>query len=281
MKGKIFLIAEIGINHNGDLDLAKKLIDQAVEERWNAVKFQKRNVEKVIPKEKWYTKREDMYGNVIDYIDYKKSLELSESDYDEIDRYTKERNIEWFASAWDIDSLRFLDKYNLKYNKVASAMITNSEFLEEVAKRRKLTFISTGMSNLEDIDNAVEIFNSYRCPFILMHCTGIYPCPIDKLNLNAIKTLRERYNVEVGYSSHHPGILDAALAVQLGARYIEKHITLDRAMWGSDQSASIERPGMRYIRRNVDIVEDMLGDGIKRFYDEEREIAKRLRYWEK
>jgi len=277
---KIFLIAEIGINHNGSLELAKRLIDQAVEEKWDAVKFQKRNVEKVIPKDKWYTKHEDRNGNIVDYIEYKKSLELSRKDYDEIDRYTKERGIKWFASAWDIDSLKFLDKYDLPFNKIASAMLTNSEFLKEVAKRKKLTFISTGMSEISDIDNAVEIFRKHNCPFILMHCTGIYPCPPDKINLRVINMLRQRYNVEIGYSSHHPGILDAPLAVMLGTKYIEKHITLDRSMWGSDQSASIERPGMRYIRRNVDIVETMLGSGKKELYKKEQEIAHKLRYWE-
>lgn len=277
----IYLIAEIGINHNGEIELAKKLIDLAVEEKWNAVKFQKRNVEKVIPKELWYKKRENKDGRFVDYIEYKRGLELTESDYDEIDRYCKEKKIDWFASAWDLDSLKFLEKYDLKFNKIASTMLTNLEFIEEVAKQKKKTFISTGMSTLNDIDIAVEIFDSYNCPYILMHCTGIYPCPLDKLNLKFIKTLKKRYRCEVGYSSHHPGILDAPLAVMLGAKYIEKHITLDRAMWGSDQAASIERPGMRYIRRNVDVVKPMLGLNKKIYYDEEREIAKRLRYWER
>ena len=228
----------------------------------------------------WYKKHENRFGEIVDYIDYKKSLEFGRKEYDEINRYCRKKKIDWFASAWDIDSLNFLKRYHLKYNKIASPMLTNLEFVDKVAKQRRPTFISTGMSNIYDIDVAVELFESRKCPYILMHCTSIYPCPPDKLNLRMIRTLKDRYNKEVGYSSHNPGILDAALAVELGAKYIEKHITLDRSMWGSDQAASIERLGMKYIRRNVDIVDTMLGSDRKIFYNEEKKVAHKLRYWE-
>ena len=276
---KITLIAEIGINHNGEIELAKKLIDQAVEEKWDIVKFQKRDVDVVVPKEFWNNKLIYKNGNLIDYIDYKRRIEFGEKEYDIIDKYCREKNIDWFASAWDSNSLKFLRKYDLKYNKVASALLTNKRFLEDVAREGKITFISTGMSTLKDIDNAIDIFNTYGCKYIVMHCTSIYPCPPDKLNLSLIKFYKDRYKSEVGYSSHFPGILDAPLSVVFGARYIEKHITLDRAMWGSDQSASLERLGMKYIRRDVDLVEEMIGKAEKVFYNEEKEKAKRLRYW--
>ena len=278
MKEKdIFVIGEIGINHNGDIDVAKKLIDMAVDCGCNAVKFQKRTLEKVIPKEMWHHKKETPWG-FIDYIDYKKQLEFGKWEFDGINSYCKGSGIEWFASAWDIESQKFLDKYDLKYNKIASPMLTFDALVEHVAKQGKKTFISTGMSTWGEIDKVVDIFKKENCPFVLMHCVGIYPCPDDKLNLSVIPKLK-RYGGEIGYSGHSPGILDATLAVSLGARYIEKHITLDRSMFGSDQSASLEKKGLRYVVQNCNEVLAMIGNGKKMIYDEEMSVRNKLKYW--
>jgi len=278
MKNDIYIIAEIGINHNGSIEIAKQMMKMAKECGCDAVKFQKRNLDIVIPKEEWYKKKDTLWG-YIDYIDYKRHLEFGESEYDEINRYSKDIDIDWFASAWDLDSLEFLKKYDNKYNKVASAMLTNIPFIEAVAKQGKKTLISTGLSTIEDIDKAVNIFRDNNCPFILMHCVSLYPCPNDKLNLRMINTLRDRYNCEIGYSGHSPGILDSIVASLLGAKYIEKHITLESSMWGSDQSASLERKGLEYTVRDVRIMETILGDGKLNLSDKEKEIAKKLRYW--
>ena len=274
----IFVVAEIGINHNGSVEFAKKLIDMAVDCGCDAVKFQKRTLEKVIPEEMWHHKKETPWG-FIDYIDYKRKLEFGKEEFDEIDKYCKEVGIDWFASAWDIKSQEFLDKYDLKYNKIASPMLTFDELIEHVAKQGKKTFISTGMSTWEEVDKVVNIFKQQECPFVLMHCVGIYPCPDDKLNLNVVAKIKERYGGEVGYSGHSPGIMDAPLAVSLGARYIEKHITLDRSMFGSDQSASLERKGLRYVVQNTNEVLGMLGSGRKVIYDEEMKVRNKLKYW--
>ena len=277
---KPFLIGEIGINHNGNIELAKQLINVAKGLGWNAVKFQKRTLETVIPKEMWHIKKETPWG-IIDYIEYKKHLEFGRKEYDIIDKYCKEIGIEWFASAWDLKSQKFLDKYNLKYNKIASAMRTNWELLEHVAKQGKTTFISTGLSSTWwDIDNAFDIFEKNNCPYIPMHCVGLYPCPLNKLNLYMIKELKLRYGVPIGYSGHSEGAMDAILATILGAEYIEKHITLNRAMFGSDQSASIEPGGMEFISKHTEHISMMLGTGKKIVSEEEEKIGKKLRYWE-
>jgi len=276
---KVFVIAEIGINHNGDIDIAKQLIDVAKINGCDAVKFQKRDVDLVVPKDKWYVKRDTPFG-MINYIDYKRNLEFNKEEYDEIDKYCKEKDIDWFASAWDDNSQVFLDNYNLKYNKIASAMLTNIPLLEHIASLGKLTFISTGMSTWDEVDNAVNIFRGRKCPFVLMHCVGIYPCPSDKLNLNMITEIKRRYDCNVGYSSHSPGTLDTSLAVLLGAKYLEVHITLDRAMYGSDQAASLEPRGLGLTVKNANIVEIMLGSGRRDITDKELKKAKELRYWE-
>jgi N-acetylneuraminate synthase len=275
---KPFLIAEIGINHNGDVELAKQMIDMAMDTGWDAVKFQKRNVDKVIPRDMWDKPKWIPTGE-IPYIEYKRSLELSKKDYDEIDAYCHKR-IPWFASAWDPDSIEFLDQYNLRYNKISSPMLTNKCIVEKIAKKKRITFISTGMSKWEDIDFAVDTFRENSCQFILMHCVGLYPCPVDKLNLSMITTLKERYpNDNIGYSGHSPGAIDAIAAAALGANYIEKHITLNRAMFGSDQAASVERRGMEYIRENCDDMIYMLGSGKRYISKEEQAVADKLRYW--
>lgn len=275
---KPFLIAECGINHNGDIDLAKKLIDLAIDCKWNAVKFQTRDLNITIPNNKRNKPRDTPWGKM-SYLEYKKRIEFTINDYNEINRYCKGK-IPWFSSAWDINSIDLLKRYNLKYNKIASAMLPNKEILQSIAQQKKLTFISTGMSTWEYIDNAVNIFNEYDCPYVLMHCVGIYPCPVDKLNLNMISTLQDRYKCDIGYSGHSPGAMDAIVACALGVNVIEKHITLDRCMWGSDQSASVEKSGMEYIRKHCDNMAKMLGSGKRYISKKEQEVANTLRYFD-
>ena len=272
---KVFVIAEIGINHNGDLDIAKRLIDGAIFAGADAVKFQKRTVDKVYTKEFLDSYRESPWGTT--QRAQKEGLEFGEREYDEIDRYCKEKGIPWFASAWDIDAQIFLRKYNLKYNKIASPMLTNKELLNTVASEGKYTFISTGMSTYEEIDAAVEIFKKYNCPFELMHCNSTYPMKDKDANLLVIPALRKRYNCKVGYSGHEVGLTTSTAAVALGATSIERHITLDRAMYGSDQSASVEIMGFYRLIDNIRTVEMALGDGIKKVTEEELKIRKKLR----
>jgi len=274
---KIFFIAEIGINHNGDIKIAKKLIDMAKECGCDAVKFQKRTIDKVYDKEMLKQSRDSPWGTT--QREQKEGLEFGKEEYNEIDRYCKEKGIDWFASAWDIDSLNFLDQYNLKYNKIASAMLTNVPFIEEIAKQGKLTFISTGLSEMEDIDNAVNTFKYHKCPFVLMHCVGLYPCPDNLLNLKMIDTLKDRFRCDIGYSGHSPGIWDTIVATVLGAKYIEKHITLDRTMYGSDQPSSLEKKGLEYVVDNCNSIKTMLGDGKKKILKEEEKVRDKLRYW--
>lgn len=276
-KDEIFITAEIGINHNGSIDIAKKLIDVAKHAGCNAVKFQKRNIDKVYTQEFLNSPRESPWGKT--QRAQKLGLEFGKKEYDEIDKYCKEVSIDWFASAWDKDSVKFLEQYDLKYNKIASAILTNEDILYEIAKQKKHTFISTGLSTLNDIDRAVDIFTENKCPYTIMHCVGIYPCPPEKLNLRMIKTLKDRYNCEIGYSSHSQGVLDTSLAVALGATSLEVHITLDRAMYGSDQAASLEPHGLNITVKNAHLINKMLGSGKKIISKEELAIADKLRYW--
>lgn len=270
-----FVIAEIGINHNGDIEIAKKLIDGAVFSGCNAVKFQKRNVEKVYSKEELDAARESPFGKT--NRDLKMGLEFGLKEYDEIDRYCREKRIEWFASAWDIDSQKFLQKYNFKYNKVASAMLTNRELLEMMAREGKYTFISTGMSTMEEIEKAVDIFRQVECPFELMHCNASYPIKDEEANIRMIPELRKRFNCKVGYSGHEVGLITSCAAVALGATSIERHITLDRAMFGSDQAASVEILGFYRLVRYIQTVERAMGDGIKVVTPKEEIVKKKLR----
>lgn len=274
-----FIIAEIGINHNGDLNIAKQLIDMAKKCGCDAVKFQKRDINTVYSKEELSKFRESPWGTT--QREQKEGLEFSEKDYDEINAYCKKVNIIWFASAWDIKSLEFLDKYNLKYNKIASAMITHNNFLKSVAGRKKYTFISTGMSGYDEIDNAVKIFKENFCPFELMHSISTYPAPEDKLNLNIIKKLKKRYNCAVGYSGHEPSVSPSIIAASLGASSIERHITLDRSMYGSDQSASLEEEGLNNLVSIIRKIPIVIGKEDKKLFNCEIDVAKKLRYWEK
>lgn len=274
-KMRTFIIAEIGINHNGELDLAKKLIDVAVVAGCDAVKFQKRTVDKVYTQEYLDSPRKSPWGNT--QRAQKEGLEFGEIEYREIDRYCAKKGIVWFASAWDLDSQKFLQNFNLKYNKVASAMLTNEELLEEIARQKRYTFIATGMSTMEEIDHAVQIFEKLYCPYELMHCNSSYPMPIEDANLKLIGVLQDTYKCKVGYSGHEEGTLVSTCAVALGASSIERHITLDKNMYGSDQKASIEPYELMKLVRNIRAVEKILGSGEKILSPAEAEVKKKLR----
>lgn len=272
----VFIIAEIGINHNGDIEIAKKLIDMAKRAGCDAVKFQKRTVEKVYSKEVLDSPRESPWGTTT--REQKIGLEFNKKEYDIIDEYCKQRQIDWFASAWDIDSQIFLRQYNSKYNKVASAMLTDIDFLKTVAAEKKYTFISTGMSTMDQIRKAVDVFRKYGCPFELMHSNSSYPMKLEEANLRCIETLRKEFNCKVGYSGHEDSsYIACVVAVALGATSIERHITLSRSMYGSDQAASLEEPGLVRMVRDVRRVNEVLGDGIKRVWDSEIPVMKKLR----
>ena len=272
----VFFTAEIGINHNGDLEIVKKLIDVAIEAGCDAVKFQKRTVEKVYSKEVLDTPRESPWGKTT--REQKLGLEFGKHDYDDIDQYCKEKNIEWYASSWDIDSQLFLQNYNLKHNKVASAMLTNHKLLEVIAKEKKPTFISTGMSTMDEILDAVKIFKKYDCQFSLQHSNSSYPMKEEEANLNCITTLQKEFKCDVGYSGHETiGYLICVSAVILGATSIERHITFDRSMYGSDQAASLEPQGLKRVVNDVRRIENILGDGVKKIWPSEIPVMKKLR----
>lgn len=271
----VFVIAEVGINHNGDLNIAKKLIDWAVLSGCDAVKFQKRTVDKVYTKEYLDSYRESPWGTT--QRAQKEALEFGKTEYDEIDRYCKEKGIEWFASAWDMEAQKFLQQYDLKYNKIASAMLTNDELLEAVALEGRYTFIATGMSTYEEIDHAVKIFRKHNCPFELMHCNSTYPMPKEDANLRLIPVLKERYSCKVGYSGHETGRIVSTSAVVLGATSIERHITLDNTMYGSDQAASLNVEDLCRLVKDIRLIETILGDGKKNLSDKELDTRKKLR----
>ena len=272
----IFITAEIGINHNGDINIAKKLIDIAKECGCDAVKFQKRTIEKVYSKEVLDSPRESPWG--ITTREQKLGLEFNEKQYDIIDDYCRQKDIEWYVSSWDIDSQLFLRKYNLKHNKVASAMLTNRNLLEVIAEEKKHTFISTGMSTIDEIREALKIFKKHNCPFELQHSNSSYPMNLEEANLCCIETLRKEFNCNVGYSGHEVvGYIVCVAAVMLGATSIERHITLDRSMYGSDQAASLEPIGWIRLVRDIRTIDKILGDGVKRVWPSEIPVMKKLR----
>lgn len=273
----VFVIGEIGINHNGDMNIVRSLIDMAKKAGCDAVKFQKRTIDIVYTSEVLDQPRESPWGTT--QREQKEGLELGEAEYNEIDAYCRKVGIEWFASAWDIPSQDFLAKYNCKYNKIASAMLTHKDFVEHVAKEKKLTFVSTGMCSYEDIDLAVKIFDDAGCPIVLMHTVSTYPSPEEDLNLLCIKTLRERYGKPVAYSGHEPSVSPSVMAAMLGAVAVERHITLDRAMYGSDQAASLEPSGLEQMISMIRKIPVVLGDGEKRITDGEVSVARKLRYF--
>ena len=270
-----FITAEIGINHNGDMEITKKLIDGAVAAGCDAVKFQKRTIDIVYTAEELDVYRESPWGTTNRV--QKEGLEFGKEEYDEIDKYCKDNDIHWFASAWDLPSQKFLQQFNLKYNKIASALLTYDDLLEEVSKEGKHTFISTGMSTIEEIENAVNIFKKNKCSFELMHTNSTYPMKNEDANLNVIKTLRDHFNCDVGYSGHETGRVVSVAAVTLGATSIERHITLDHAMYGSDQAASINLFDLKMLVSDIKTVKSALGNSEKRVMETEIPIKAKLR----
>lgn len=268
-----FVIAEIGINHNGSLETAKKLINMAHLYGCDAVKFQKRTVEDVYTKQELAMPRESVFGTTNG--DLKRGLEFGQKEYKEIDKYCKTLGIDWFASCWDLKSVDFMEQFNVCAHKIPSALLTNKPLLEKIKKTKKPILLSTGMSTIEEIDEAVDILGTDN--LILYHCTSTYPTANNEINLKVIPKLKKRYKCLVGYSGHERGIAPSEIAVALGACSVERHITLDRTMWGSDQAASLEGEGLRKLVRDVRNVKNFLGDGIKRVYDSEIPVKKKLR----
>lgn len=272
----LFLIAEIGINHNGDLNIAKQLISSAHKAGFDAVKFQKRTIDKVYTKEQLDSLRENPWGTT--FRQQKEGLEFSFEKYREIDQFCKELGIAWSASAWDVDSQSFLNEFNLPFNKVASPMLGHQPLLKKIASEKRKTYISTGMSSLNELDEVVDIFRKADCPFELMHCNSTYPMKDSDANLRCIPMLRARYNCDVGYSGHETSLIKVCCAaVALGATSIERHITLDRAMYGSDQAASIETHALPNFVEAVRAIPGVLGTGRKEITESEAAIRKKLR----
>lgn len=268
-----FIIAEIGINHNGSLRDAKRLIDMAVSNGCNAVKFQKRTVDVVYSKEELERPRPNVFGETNG--DLKRGLEFGLDEYKEIDEYCKQKNIMWFASCWDKGSVDFIDQFNPPCYKIASASLTDDELLKYTKSKGKPILLSTGMSTMEEIEHAIDILGEENT--IIYHCTATYPANSDEINLNCIKTLKEKFSCPVGYSGHERGIAPSILAVAVGACSVERHITLDRTNWGSDQAASLETPGLFHMVRDIRQVPTLLSDGKKVVYEREIPIRKKLR----
>jgi N-acetylneuraminate synthase len=274
---ELFIIAEIGINHNGSVETAKRLIDMANDCGCDAVKFQKRTIDTVYTKSFLDSPRDSPWGTT--QREQKEGLEFGFDEYRDIDSYCHDLRMPWFASAWDLESQKFLKQFDKPYNKIASPMLTHEPFLRMVSAEGKQTFISTGMSTYAQIDRAVRIFLDADCPFTLMHTVSTYPCRDIECNLNMIRELRRRYIVPVGYSGHETGLLPSILAVGMGAVALERHVTLDRSMYGSDQSASLEKHGLEVLVRDCRLVAQTLGDGVKRVSEGEQKTSKSLRYF--
>ena len=275
---EVYVIAEAGINHNGDLEIAKELIRVASSTGCDAIKFQKRTIDTVYSPELLAEPRESPWGST--QRAQKEGLEFNQEQYLELRRLASSLNIHFSASAWDLESLKFVDNLNPEFHKVASAFITNETFLAEVAKLGRPTFISTGMCTLEQIDRAVEIFKASRCPFMLMHTVSVYPAKLSSLNMRMLTTLQNRYSKAVGYSGHESSVSPTLCAAALGAKAIERHFTLDRTMYGSDQAASLEPDGLQRLVAGLRKYPEILGDGIKHFDAEEVAVARKLRYWD-
>ena len=270
-----YIIAEVGINHNGDLEIAKKIIDAAVHAGADAVKFQKRTPEISTPLDQQTQMRETPWG-YITYLDYRYKVEFNEEQYREIDRYCKEKKIDWMVSVWDEPSVDFMERFETPAYKVPSASLTDHNLLKYVRQTRKPVIISTGMSTMEQIHRGVDIVGEDN--LIIMHCTSTYPCEPEELNLRMIETLRREFpNTPIGYSGHEVGLVPSAVAISLGATSIERHITLDRAMWGSDQAASVEPGGFERLVKYIRVTEAALGDGVKQVYESEKGSMKKLR----
>lgn len=271
----VFVIGEIGINHNGDVNIAKKIIAGAKHSGADAVKFQKRTPEVCVHKDQWNIERDTPWGRMT-YIDYRHKIEFGEKEYSEIDKYCKEIGITWFASCWDEPSVDFIEKYDPPLYKTASASLTDLSLLRKINKLNRPVIMSTGMSTMEEIDKAISIMNQKN--LLISHTTSSYPCKSEELNLKMINTLKNKYkNIPVGYSGHEVGLAPTWAAVALGACFIERHITLDRAMWGTDQAASVEIGGMEKLISNIRDIELALGDGVKKVYDSELFQIEKLR----
>lgn len=270
----VYIIAEIGINHNGDIEIAKQLMDVAVETGCDAVKFQKRTPEICVPEEQKSIPRETPWGSMT-YFEYKKRIEFEQREFEQIDAYAKKIGIDWFASPWDVPSVDFLEGFNVPCQKIASACLTDSELLTAINKTKTTTILSTGMSSMQEIDKAVSLLN--EVPLAIAQATSTYPAEASELNLRAIQTFAEKYKIPVGYSGHERGLQVTIAAVALGATFIERHITLDRSMWGTDHSASLEPDGLKKLVRDIRIIELALGDGKKKVYDSEIPIRAKLR----
>ncbi|NWG27059.1 MAG: N-acetylneuraminate synthase family protein [Ignavibacteriaceae bacterium] len=271
----VFIIAEIGINHNGSLEITKKLIDAAKAAGCNAVKFQKRTPEICVPKDQWNIERDTPWGRMT-YIDYRYKVEFGKEDYAEIDRYCRQKEIIWFASCWDEVAVDFIEQFDVPIYKTASASLTDKELLKKHRNLNKPIIVSTGMSTMDEIEEAEKLFDKKN--ILIAHSTSSYPCPNEELNLKMITTLREKYpTIPIGYSGHETGLAPTWAAVSLGASFVERHITLDRAMWGSDQAASVEPNGFNRLVRNIRDIEIALGDGIKKVYPSEMNARAKLR----
>lgn len=273
---KTYIIAEIGINHNGDIDIAKKLIDVAAFAGCDAVKFQKRNPDVCVPEHQKSQKKDTPWGEMT-YLEYKYRMEFNKEQYDEIDEYCKEKHISWSASPWDVDSLNFLNEYDIPFIKIPSAMLTNHSLLKQSAQTGKKIILSTGMSTIEEIDQAMYALKKHSKDYAILHCNSSYPADLKDLNLQCIKTLKKRYGGEVGYSGHEFRLGTSVAAVYLGATIIERHITLDRSMWGSDHLASVEPQGLVKLVKGVRELEIALGHGEIEVTDSELEPRKKLR----
>lgn len=271
----VYIIGEIGINHNGSIDIAKKIIDGAAAAGCDAVKFQKRTPELCVPSDQWYIERDTPWGRMT-YIEYRHKIEFKEKEYEIIDKYCKEKNIQWFASPWDEQAVNFLEKFNPVCYKLASASLTDNYLLKKVKSTGKPIMLSTGMSTLEEIDKAISVSGTDN--LMLAQSTSSYPCKLEELNLKVISSFKEKYpNVPIGYSGHETGLAPTLAAVALGATFVERHITLDRAMWGTDQAASVEMVGMARLVKDIRDIEKALGDGVKKVYNSEKPSLVKLR----
>ncbi|WP_292520346.1 N-acetylneuraminate synthase family protein [Methanoculleus sp.] len=270
-----YIIAEIGINHNGDLEIAKKLIDVAALAGCDAVKFQKRTPELCVPRDQWEIPRETPWG-CLPYIEYKRRTEFGPEEYKEIDRYCGEKGIAWFASCWDVPSVGFIEQFKPACYKIASASLTDDDLLKHINEMGRPMILSTGMSTMDEIRHALSLLDNDQ--LLISHCTSTYPCKPEELNLRMILTLKQEFNCPIGYSGHEVGLQTTLASVVLGASFVERHITLDRAMWGSDHAASVEPGGLMRLVRDIRVVEAAMGDGVKRVYESEQPSIKKLRY---
>ena len=273
---QIYLIAEIGINHNGDMGIAKKLIDASFACGWDCVKFQKRNPDICVPEDQKNILRMTPWGEMT-YLEYKYRVEFETDEYNEIDRYCKEKPMPWTVSVWDLDSLKFISDYNVPYIKIPSAHITNLSLIEETAKTKTPILISTGMSDWKMVDDAVEILEKEATSYAILHCNSTYPAPHDELNLNVLLEMQDRYDCLIGYSGHEYDLVPSQTAATLGAKIIERHVTLDHNMWGTDQSASLEINAMDLLKKRLKDITQMLGTREKFITDSEKPVAKKLR----